>query len=188
MPCVIELRLRNSAQLFNSLDPSPFTERDLDRDAVEFMVSAANDCGKQDALLLRMHLGEPAQGGDIQIAIRNYFRYRAELAEREMREHLRIARITLGIGLSVLLIGNVASSWVSQTWPGHLGEFAATALLIGAWVAMWRPLELYLYDWWPILRRRRVYERLSTSGIELLPMSPDTPLSADTSLIQSEPP
>ncbi|MCB1734078.1 MAG: hypothetical protein H6981_05850 [Gammaproteobacteria bacterium] len=169
MSCVIELRLRTIAQLFNSLDPSPFTERDLDRDAVEFMVSAAGDCGKQEPLVLRMQFGEPAGEGDIEAAIRNYFRYRAELAEREMREHLRIARITLTIGLAVLLVGNVASTWVSQAWPGHLGQFAATALLIGAWVAMWRPLELYLYDWWPILRRRRVYQRLSNSRVELTP-------------------
>lgn len=33
----IELRLRELAQLFNSLDPSPFIERDLDSDAEEFI-------------------------------------------------------------------------------------------------------------------------------------------------------
>ena len=32
-PKVIELRMREIAQLFNSLDPSPFLERDLDANA-----------------------------------------------------------------------------------------------------------------------------------------------------------
>ena len=40
-PAVIELRLREIAQLFNSLDPSPFLERDLDAKAKEFIESWA---------------------------------------------------------------------------------------------------------------------------------------------------
>ena len=35
----IQLRLRELAQLFNSMDPSPFLDRDLDADAEEFIVS-----------------------------------------------------------------------------------------------------------------------------------------------------
>jgi hypothetical protein len=27
-------------------------------------------------------------------------------------------------------------------------------------VALWRPLEIFLYDWWPILARARLYDRL----------------------------
>ena len=40
-------------------------------------------------------------------------------------------------------------------------------LLIVGWVAMWRPLEIYLYDWWPFRRRRRLFERLSRIDIEV---------------------
>ena len=35
----IELRLRRIEQLFDSFDPAPFHEKDLDRDAEEFIVS-----------------------------------------------------------------------------------------------------------------------------------------------------
>lgn len=37
----IELRLRHVNQLFNSLDPAPFYEQDLDTDAEEFIVGWA---------------------------------------------------------------------------------------------------------------------------------------------------
>ena len=43
--------------------------------------------------------------------------------------------------------------------------FARESLLIGGWVAMWRPLEICLYDWWPLLRRRRVYKSISRAQI-----------------------
>ena len=29
------------------------------------------------------------------------------------------------------------------------------------WVAMWRPLEIFLYDWWPVRRLQVAYERLA---------------------------
>ena len=38
-PHSISLKLRDMSQLFNSMDPSPFIEKDLDDDAEEFIVS-----------------------------------------------------------------------------------------------------------------------------------------------------
>ena len=38
-------------------------------------------------------------------------------------------------------------------------------MLIAGWVAMWRPLEIFLYDWWPIRRRIRVLGKLSAMPI-----------------------
>jgi aquaporin Z len=37
----IELKLRDTSQLFNSMDPSPFVGKDLDNDAVEFIGSVS---------------------------------------------------------------------------------------------------------------------------------------------------
>ena len=39
MTGLIEVKLTELNQLFNSMDPSPFHERDLDHDAEEFIVS-----------------------------------------------------------------------------------------------------------------------------------------------------
>ena len=41
-------------------------------------------------------------------------------------------------------------------------------LLIVGWVAMWRPLEIFLYDWWPILREQRLYDRLSRIEVQIV--------------------
>ena len=42
-PGLIELRLNNVGQPFNTMDPSPFHERDLDHDAEEFILSWARE-------------------------------------------------------------------------------------------------------------------------------------------------
>jgi hypothetical protein len=42
-------------------------------------------------------------------------------------------------------------------------------LLIMGWVAMWRPIETFLYDWWPIRRRRTLLEEIAQLPIEVRP-------------------
>jgi len=47
--------------------------------------------------------------------------------------------------------------------PTNQGE----GFLIGGWVAMWRPLEVFLYDWWPIRAEGRLLKRLSTMPVRI---------------------
>ena len=44
-----------------------------------------------------------------------------------------------------------------DAFPGFFKE----GLTIAGWVAMWRPLEIYLYEWWPLRRRGQIFEKLS---------------------------
>ena len=41
------------------------------------------------------------------------------------------------------------------------------SMAIGGWVAMWRPLEIFLYDWWPILAERKLFDRLSAAPVRI---------------------
>src|SRR5262249_43153885 len=61
----IEINLGRLPQLFNSLDPSPFLERDLDRDAEDYIVGSAEEAPRQHPLALVIYLPAdqlPAQG------------------------------------------------------------------------------------------------------------------------------
>ena len=54
--CVIELELRNMGQLFNSMDPSPLENKDLNDDVEEFIVTSAEEYRPDQALTLRIYL------------------------------------------------------------------------------------------------------------------------------------
>ena len=41
------------------------------------------------------------------------------------------------------------------------------SLIIVGWVANWRPIEIYLYDWLPIRRRIRLFERIAAAKVEV---------------------
>ena len=40
--------------------------------------------------------------------------------------------------------------------------------MISGWVALWRPAEIFLHEWWPILAEARLYDRLAVMPVTLL--------------------
>lgn len=167
----IELRLKELNQLFDSFDPAPFHEKDLDQDAEEFIVSWAREYPADTALTFVLHLSEsqrPLNAQDtVQNAVRNYFTYRASMTGLDLRRLLQQGRFSLIVGLLFLVAcmgtREVMRSISQQGWMQIVEE----GLLIIGWVAMWRPVEILLYDWWPVRRRKRTYENLSRMQVEV---------------------
>lgn len=179
----IQLQLREISQLFNSLDPSPFNEQDLDRDAEEFIVSWARELPWRQPLHLILHLEKTLPTGkdaaSVADAIRHYFAYRATISRLELRQLFNQGRTSLLIGVAFLtgclLLGRLIQPREVQAVWSITGE----GLTICGWVAMWRPMEIYLYDWWPLRRRGVLLGRLGQMKIDLrLPKEPGA--SAET--------
>jgi hypothetical protein len=167
---LIELNVQDLDQLFNTMDPSPFHQKDLDNDAEEFIVSWAREYPIEEPVRLIVHLRNPQLGeqahGILEPAIHNYFRYKAELTQRELRQLFHAGRISLIIGLSFLTVClTVAELLMGARVPG--ARVLEESLKIGGWVAMWHPMEVYLYGWWPLRRTGRIYRKLSTIPVEV---------------------
>jgi hypothetical protein len=170
-PHTISLKLREMSQLFNSMDPSPFIEKDLDDDAEEFIVSWAQEFSRDDPIKLRIYLDQwPAEDPKelIKTAVHNYFAHRAEITDLEFKRLLKQGRTSLLIGmvflavclgLSRMLLGQEAGTWAAVV---------RESLTIAGWVAMWRPMQIYLYDWWPLRRRSRIYATLRRMPVEVV--------------------
>jgi len=166
----IEVRLRELAQLFNSMDPSPFIDRDLDAAAEEFIVSWAREMPHKAELELVIHLVTPPladRAVGTEEAVRHYFASRAEVKRRELRLLMRRGRTSLFIGLLFLAACFGLSEVTKWTPLGRWNEFVEMGLQIVGWVAMWRPLEVFLYDWWPVRSDQRLLERLARMKVRL---------------------
>jgi hypothetical protein len=170
---VIELRLRDVAQLFNSFDPSPFPEKDLDADAEDFIVSWAMEHHKHAPLSLRVYLANAPRDVDaaasIEQGVHSYFQHKAELTQRKFKQLLARGRWSLLIGVAVLAASIVGADLLEmRVGDGAMFQLFRESILIGGWVAMWRPMEIFLYDWWPVRHERRVYERLSRAPVQTI--------------------
>lgn len=166
---LVELKVSHPAQLFNSLDPSPFRERDLDAEAADYIVDALRELHGHRHVKLVVHLPgacDERTRTAIPDAIQNYFRYRALGARLALRQVLRLGRSSLLVGLAFLAV--CSSLWMFVfTGEGMVDQLLHEGVLIIGWVAMWRPLDLLLYEWWPLLRDLRLYRRIATLPVEL---------------------
>jgi len=168
----IKVKLRDVNQLFNSMDPSPFVEKDLDDDAEEFIVSWAREFPPGEPVKLCVHLEQwPAKDPKelIQQAVHTHFARRAELTDLEFKGLMKQGRTSLLIGLSCLAACLITSKALLQGDAGTWASILRESLTIAGWVAMWRPMQIYLYDWWPLRRRGRIFEKLSQMPVEVVP-------------------
>jgi len=166
---LIEVKVPALHHLFNSMDPSPFLERDLDHDAEEFIVSWAQEHHRSTPLKLLVHVGQPPESADaaqlLTDSIHHYFEYKAELNYHELRRLLREGWISLLIGLGFLGACVIAAQSIALKREWH--TVWKEGLTIIGWVAMWHPLEIYLYRWWPVRRLGHVYKKLGEMPVVL---------------------
>lgn len=168
----IELRLREVGQLFNSMDPTPFHHKDLDPAAEEFIESWALEFPPGSRFHIHVHVERLPPDVDpaatVEEAIHNFFDYKAELTRRELSQLLEQGRTSLGIGLAFLVLCLLAADLIAKVAAGTFLNIVRESLTIGGWVAMWRPLQIFLYDWWPLMRRRRTYRSLGRAHVRVL--------------------
>jgi len=173
---LIEMKLSSVVQLFNSFDPAPFHEKELDTAAEHYIVDTVRDFPSKTQFRIVIHLPSGidccTEAKKIPEAIRAHFEYKMLVQDRKFREKFRHGRWTLLIGLTFLAIALIARQVVSAYLADNhlLAQIFADALLIIGWAAMWEPVTILLYELWPIIQLKRIYEKISRMEIEIHPL------------------
>jgi hypothetical protein len=169
---VIEVHVSELRQLFNAIDPSPFRDKDLDPKAEEFIVGWAKDLPRDATLALVTDLdreaGLPDEATVLRDAIHEFLNQRAPAYRQRLRELFRLRRTSLAIGLVALASAIALGDFLAALMKGsRIGEIVRESLMIGGWVSMWRPLEIFLYDWWPIRNEALLSDRLAAMPVHI---------------------
>jgi hypothetical protein len=170
---VLELHVAEMRQLFNAMDPAPFRERDLDPNAYAYIVDWGRETRARQPLGLVVRLSREAatpEAGDLlRDAVHAYFGQRADATRLRLRQLFRVGRVSLLIGLAflafVIVVGEYLTLRIDKESYGYLVK---ESLIIAGWVALWRPLEIFLYDWWPIRAEAKLLDRLSEMDVRVV--------------------
>lgn len=165
----VHLRLRQLDQLFDLFDPSEPANRRLSQSAEAYMVDCARGLGsKQVSLVVHIDpsLHQVVTDADIRAAVRHHFASRGWMARSDLRTLLRRGWISLVIGMAFLISLVVFSEVVLMRLPtGPASSIMQEGLLIVGWVAMWRPIEVFLFDWWPMAATQRTLRALAGASV-----------------------
>jgi len=168
----LALRVRELAQLFNSMDPSPFLNKDIDPEAENFIETWALGFSPESRFHITIHIEQWPSDGDphelLTGAIHNHFSLKAERTRTVLKNLLQQGRISLVIGLFFVILCLLGADLIGNAGNNTGITIARESLTIVGWVAMWRPLQIFLYDWWPPLRQIRLYKQLSIAHIQVI--------------------
>ena len=168
----IELRIVKLAELFNSMDPTPFHHRNLDTDAEEFLETWALEFSRDSQFRIVVHIEQMPEDDPAPLvaeAIHNYFTYKSVRSTRKLRLLLLEGRASLLIGLGFLALCLLGADILAAGFPDNtFFRLLKESLLIGGWVAMWRPMQIFLYEWWPIVRRSGIYRNLGRANVQVV--------------------
>lgn len=92
----------------------------------------------------------------------------------------RDGRVALGYGV-VCFVGALAVAILAEQWeplPRWINRPLSEGFTIAAWVSLWRPMELLLYEWLPFGRMAKTLEKLADLPVEVGPTQAGPPRSA----------
>lgn len=169
---VVSIHINNLRQFFNSLDPSPFRERDLDAKAAQFIETYANATNTRDPLIIRIFLDteiSKSEERETVDAVRFYYETERDHAKVDLKSILREGQTSLLVGILIFIVCIAASASVETTSQSSWWSVTLTqSFTVLAWVALWKPIETVLYRWWPTFSRIRLLSRIAGATVQIV--------------------
>lgn len=146
----IDIRIQRIDQLLDPLDPSPFHENEkaLNRDAEGHIVDFAGEHARAEPLRLIVHapVSIKPRAAEITRAIHAHFKLAHAKCRRRYLRRIRIGRALLIAGIAVLGIALLLRALLGDPGDRAMIEAIREGLLILGWVALWRPLDILLFE------------------------------------------
>ena len=109
------------------------------------------------------------------MAIREYFLYRSDILDKKLNTILKLGLKSLLVGLSFLLIAILASAGVENYLSHeHLKSFLKEGLILIGWVSMWKPINIFLYEWWPLAEGKTEMLAISNIDVKIIEVGPES--------------
>lgn len=167
----IEVRVKETQQLFDHRDPAPFREKELDERFVQYIYSSLREFSLSNPVKIIIYIQAKEPPGitreAVCEAINSHFSYQIELQTRNLQRFWKRAQVFLIIGVLVL-VGclALAQSLTIPTKPGLIG-ILRDGLIIFAWVSVWKPIEVILYDWYPPFEDLKYYKKILSTEVDV---------------------
>jgi hypothetical protein len=165
----IAIPLDTFDQLVEPCPPSPFRSRRLREEAEKFLIERATALPKRTAakLLIVLPESEAPKANVVVKAIHEHFNYLRLETEAKLKRMRRFGWRSFAVAIAFLAVAIAIVQLMKRYLPsGTLSSVAIEGLTILAWIALWRPGELLLYERYPFQRDARLYRKLEQCEVQ----------------------
>ncbi len=148
---------------------SPLATPHLHPEAAEALLKLAERAPRGAAMQLEFTV--PAQDShrteEVRQALASHFQQIETEQTHLLHSTLRQGRVAAIVGLVFVAVVLAMAQIITRIESLNYTHAAVESLTIIAWVALWRPAELLLYDHWPVRRHRQLARRLAQARTTL---------------------
>ena len=167
--CTIILVLTHVEQLFDTDVPVPSEYVALDSDVLDFFASTIRKHQKacrEFRLIGRLperalREVEPYMRTSVDLTLKGYFLAREKRIAERLHEHFQDAWKMFGFGFAFMLACTLLRTYLAPEEVHTLMSSFREGLLVIGWVALWKPVEELLFNWWPLKRELASWHKLS---------------------------
>ena len=110
---------------------------------------------------------EPGLAGKTRAAFQRYCQFQLQQSQQTLSRLRRSALRALLIGILFLLGGLYFSQLLGKLFvePPFITTLFGDGFDIAFWVILWRPVDFFLFDFWPYWGEKRLYKQMMTMEI-----------------------
>jgi len=165
----IDIRVANYTDLYNEWDFSPFHEKDLDPELVDYLVTCFEEIPSPSNVVVSFHLPKAVHNPDLEEqfthSVYYHLSYRRSQLELEKRGLRRDTMRYTGFGIAFVVL--------AQALPKLLDAFVIASivsegLFIGGWVLLWEAFSHIFFRSRNLKRERELNERLQNADYRFI--------------------
>ena len=166
----INILVMNISELLR-LPVSPYRKRSLKTDAEKYIVEEAEALPRKREIIMKINLAlsDVKYRDDVAPAIQRHFCYRREQSQKKFKRVFhygwRMLLIALGLLAVIFSLTEIAVRFMPDN---RIVQFIRESFIILGWVVLWRPMDLLLYDWYPIKQNINLFDRLEHSKVQVI--------------------
>ncbi len=162
----VDIRLEDYWDAYSSWDYSPYINREMNDDLLEYLMSCSYEIPRKKALIVEFHLmkgvSDASREKKSTEGMYNFFGYKIRQAKNERMRMFRDTLTFLLLGTFLLILSYVASNFIDNAL---LQELVSEGLIIGAWVMIWEMFYIWFFQINKMTFEIKHYKRLTKSQI-----------------------
>ncbi len=163
---IVDVQLEDYRDAYSGWDFSPYTNRDLDEDLIEYLLECSYEITLKYGVIMKFHILDQLYSSEREerslLGMVNFFQYQIRKLNNQKMRVIRDIVLFLIIGAVLLLFGFYVKNYFTES---IMLSVLSEGLFIGGWVMLWEMFSAWLFEMKKVNQKIKHFKRLADSEI-----------------------
>lgn len=167
---IIEMGIEEPFDLYDDKDPSVLNLRDFRKEVQNYIIESIEEIPKSKKIKINIYFDkfsdDIAEVENLRQSFFDFFAFETKLRVHQIRIKIKRGFKSLAVGICFLFFCIIAAHFLGYSNKSLLSELFVEGLTVLGWVSLWTPLQVFLYEIWPLLENIKNFKRVLISSVD----------------------